>query len=148
MFLSEITPEGVFMFYEHGHVSFSHLEGNEKSKQAADDLKRRFEEGQKIQIQGVEFQMTSKGLQITDKKDVFKNTWEKWDRAFNEWYDLEKYNKEGFDRLMALDENSISKEELEKIYNEELAIARQNKEAYEENRKNQKTSFWRKLFGH
>ena len=146
--LSEMTADGVWLMFMNGDVCFGYCNDNEKAKHAADELKRRYKEGQPITIQGVEFRKTPQGIRIDDKKNTMGQIAGAWDKTFDELFDLDEFNKEGFDRLMTLVDNKVSKDEIDRIYDEELAIAMKNKKEYEENKKNQKPSFWRKLFGH
>mgnify|MGYP006873000239 FL=1 len=145
--LSEKTPDGVWLTYIGGHVSAGYRIGDEKAKIAADAFNKRFEDGEPVFIQGVEFQKTADGIRVIDKNNVIGNIVASWDKAFEEWHDIEDFNEEGYRRLMDLDKTSISEEELDKLFNEELEIARQNKKVFTDSKKNQKTPFWKKLFG-
>ena len=40
-----------------------------------------------------------------------------WYKAFDELLDIEEFNKEGYERLMPVDESTITEEEFESIYN-------------------------------
>lgn len=144
--LSERTPEGALLTYIGGHVSAGYRIGDEKAKIAADAFNKRFEEGEPVFIQGVEFQKTPDGIKVTDRNNVMGAISASWYKAFEEWREIEDFNEEGYRRLMDLDETTISEEELDKLFNEELEIARQNKKVLTDNKKNQKIPFWKKLF--
>ena len=68
--LSEKTPDGVRLTYIGGHVSAGYRIGDEKAKLAAESFNKRFEEGEPVFIQGVEFQKTPDGIRVTDRNNV------------------------------------------------------------------------------
>lgn len=145
--LSEKTPDGAWLTYIGGHVLAGYRIGVAKAKMAAEAFNKRFEEGEPVFIQGGEFQKTPDGLRVTDKDNVMGKISASWFKAFDEWNDIEEFNEEGYKRLMNLDETTISEEELDKLFNEELEIARQNKKVFSDSKNNQKIPFWKKLLG-
>ena len=115
--LSEKTPDGVWLLYMGRKEHFSYRTDSESAKQAADELRLQFEVGQPITIQGVEFRQTPQGLNINDHENVMGQIASTWYKAFDKLLDIEEFNKEGYERLMALDESTMTEEEFESIYN-------------------------------
>ena len=102
LMLLEGTPEGAVLVYRGGKVMARpalDMIDDEKAQRAADEFNRRFEEGQPVSIQGVEFQKTENGLRIKDDDNVIGKGWASLDKVFNEWFDILEYNREGFERL-------------------------------------------------
>lgn len=145
--LSERTPEGVWLTYINGQVSAAYKIGDEKAKMAADTFNRRFDEGKPVFIQGVEFQKTPDGIIVTDKNDVMGEISASWYKDQEDWLEIEEFNEEGYKRLLESDYRTISEEEQDRLFNRELEIARQNKKILTDTKKNQKKSFWKKLWG-
>lgn len=145
--LSERTPEGAWLTYIGGHVSAAYKIGDEKAKMAANTFNRRFDEGKPVFIQGVEFQKTPDGIMVTDKNDVMGEINASWYKDLEDWLEIEEFNEEGYKRLLESDYTTISEEELDKLFNKELEIARHNKKVLSDTKNIQRIPFWKKLFG-